>query len=189
MLTVKDVKDMIRDLSDVSLKIVTDLVAYQIRKGPYNKSPGVNYIDAEEAVAQSVSLNFSSIEELNQYLEENGNGMKAIKSFAQKIYDHYYKVEPDFHSIKEMISTRKDISLVAITDMVAYKISQSLDDKGPEINYITAETFVALYVSKHFEDINAFKEELAKYDESMEGISKFADLIYDKYCITNQRKI
>ena len=189
MLTVKDVKDMIRDLSDVSLKIITDLVAYQIRKGPYNKSPGVNYIAAEEAVAQSVSINFSSIEEFNKYLEEDGTGMKGIKSFAQKIYDHYYMIEPDFNSIKEMISTKKDISLVAITDMVAYKISQSAGDKGPEINYIAAETFVAQYVSKYFNDINTFKEKLTKYDESMEGISKFSDLIYNEYCKTNQEKI
>lgn len=181
-LTAKDIKSMIRDLADVSLKIVTDLVAYQIRKGPYNKSPGANYIAAEEAVAESITETFNSIEEFNHYLKKEGNGMEAIESFANKIYDHYYKPAQDFSTIKERISAKKDISLKAITDMVAYKISQSSHDKGPEINYITAETFVAQYISKCFKDISTFKESLNKSDDNLKGIEKFSNLIYCKYC-------
>lgn len=187
-LTATDIKKMIRDVSDVSLKIITDLVAYQIRKGPYNKNPGINYIAAEEAVAAFISETFNSIEELKQYLEKDGKGIEGIAAFANKVYDHYYKTPLDFSSVKEMISAKKDISVKAITDMVAYKISQSPDDKGPEINYLTAETFVAQYISKNFDDINTFKKTLNEFGGNIKGIEKFADLIYNKYCKPRQEK-
>lgn len=180
-LSATDIKTAIRDLSDISLKIITDLVAYQIRKGSYNKSPGANYMAAEEAVSIFVSENFSSIEELALRLADGG-GMEKIKSLANTIYDHYYKTPPDFASVKERIGAKKDISLKAITDMTAYKISQSLDDKGPEINYLTAETFVAQYIADNFDDIGAFKDKLNAFSDSMKGIEHFADIIYDKYC-------
>ncbi|MGR3317711.1 MAG: hypothetical protein ACUZ8O_04455 [Candidatus Anammoxibacter sp.] len=181
-LTPVDIKNMIRDLSDVTLKIITDLVAYQIRKSPYNKSPGVNYIAAEKTTSEFISENFNSIEELNLHLEKEGEGMKGIQTFANKIYDHYYKTPLDFNSIKERISAKKDISLKTITDMVAYKISQSSDDKGPEINFLTAEAFVAQYISKNFDDIDTFKRMINEFGSNLKGIEKFSDLVYSKYC-------
>ena len=180
-LTAREIKRIIRDLTDISLKIITDLVAYQIRKGQYNISPGANYVAAEEAVAQSIAENYNSLEEFRLSLEQEGEGMKGIESFAHKIYDHYYKTVPDFNSVKEQISSTKDISLKTITDMVAYKISQDIYDKGPEINYLTAETFVAQYIAKYFEDIAAFKNSLKEHGECIKGIERVANMIYRKF--------
>jgi len=181
-LTAQEIKRIIRDLTDISLKIITDLVAYQIRKGPYNISPGRNYVAAEESVAQSISENYNSLEEFRLSLVEEGEGMKGIESIAHKIYDHYYKTSPDFSSVKEQISATKDISLKAITDMVSYKISQDIYDKGPEINYLTAETFVAQYIAKNFDNIDAFKNNLKGHGDSIKGIERIANLIYRKFC-------
>ncbi|OHC04142.1 MAG: hypothetical protein A3G17_09110 [Planctomycetes bacterium RIFCSPLOWO2_12_FULL_50_35] len=48
--------------------------------------------------------------------------------------------------VKSRISSGEDPALKSITDLVAYKIYQSADDRGPEANFITAENFVARYV-------------------------------------------
>ncbi|MGR3218293.1 MAG: hypothetical protein ACUZ8H_00565 [Candidatus Anammoxibacter sp.] len=181
-LTSADIKNMIRDLSDVTLKIITDLVAYQIRRSTYNKSPGINYIAAEKAVSEFIAENFDSIEELNPAIKKLGTGMEGIETFANKIYDNCYKTPLNFNSIKERISAKKDISLKTITDMVAYKISQSADDKGPEINFLTAEAFVAQYISNNFDDIETFKKMIDEFGDSLKGIEKFSDLVYSKYC-------
>lgn len=180
-LTAKDIKNKIRRLEDISLKIISDLVAYQIHKGPYDSSSEENYSAAENAVAEYVSENFETMEEIKERLERLGGGMVGMNAFADEIYNYYYKFRINFRSIKEGISAKKDISLKAITDVVAYKISQSPYDKGPEINYITAETFVAQYISKNFADIHAFKSELKRFGEGMKGIEAFSDLIYNKY--------
>lgn len=180
-LTVDDVKNIIRNLDDVSLKIITDLVAYWIHKGPYDRSPGENYISAENSVALYVSETIESLEELKNCLNQLGGGMKGIELFANRIYGNYYKKHPDFNTIKEFISAKKDISLKAITDIVAYKISQSPNDNGPEINYITAETFVAQYISTKYKNIENFKVKLRKYGDNINGVQKFAEMIYDNF--------
>ncbi len=180
-ITIDEVKRKIRNLDDISLKIITDLVTYQIHKSSYNKSSGENYIDAEDSVSEYLAENLNSFDELKETLTDSGDGMKGIESFANKIYDYYYRKPPDFNFIKRSISAKKDISLKAITDMVAYKISQSEDDKGPEINYITAETFVAQYISENFKDVKSFKLKLRKFGETIDGIRNFSDIIYNQF--------
>lgn len=180
-ITIKDVKSRIRNLDDVTLKMITDLVTYQIRKGPYNKTPGENYISAENFVSEYISQNLNSFDDLKCCLDKHGDGIKGLESFSSEIYDCYFTKRPDFNTIKDFISAKKDISLKTLTDMVAYKISQSSDDKGPEINYITAETFVAQYISQNFKDLAAFKDKLKNFGENLDGVELYADLLYRKF--------
>ncbi len=181
-LKAEKIKIMIRELEEVALKILADLVAYQIKTGPYNKSPGENYIAAENSTAEYVAENFENIKEFKEHMEKQGKGIEAIQALAKKIYDNYFTGRMNFTEVKNKISAKKDITLKAITDMVAYKISQSSDDKGPEINYLVAETFVAQYISKNFKNMEAFKSMIKTLDNSIKGIEAFSDLIYGKYC-------
>ena len=180
-LTIDEIKNKIRTLEDINLKIITDLVAYQIHKGPYGKTPGENFISAENAVSQYISTGFGDIDEVNECIKKLGDGMVGIEEFARNIYSCYHKQQLDFTTVKDEISAKKNISLKTITDMVAYKLSQSPNDQGPEINYITAETFVAQYISKHFHDIDTFKSTLKKFGDGMQAIETFSALVYNKF--------
>jgi hypothetical protein len=88
----------------------------------------------------------------------------------------------DFETVKDMISKVKDIDLKKITDIVAYKIYQSSDDKGPELNFLSAETFVAQYISENFKNFHELKKCLADLGKGSYALGAFADLVYKYYC-------
>jgi hypothetical protein len=81
-----------------------------------------------------------------------------------------------------MITTVKDVNLKMITDIVAYKIYQSPDDKGTELNFISAETFVAQYISENFKNLREFRRCLADLGKGSLALDAFADLVYKYYC-------
>ena len=88
----------------------------------------------------------------------------------------------DKELLKSKIHSREDTSLKTITDIVAYKIYQSPDDKGPELNFICAETFVVQYISENFKKLREFRRCLADLGEGSSAIEAFADLVYKYYC-------
>ena len=87
--------------------------------------------------------------------------------------------------IKTKIHSKEDTTLKTITDIVAYKIYQSPDDKGPELNFISAETFVSQYISENFKNLREFRRCLSDLGKGSYALETFADLVYKYYC---QRK-
>jgi len=55
----------------------------------------------------------------------------------------------DKEVIKSKIHSREDISLKTITDVVAYQISESPENMGPESNFLAAAESVAQYISEN----------------------------------------
>lgn len=88
----------------------------------------------------------------------------------------------DFETVKDMISKVKDVDLKKITDIVAYKIYQSPDDKGPELNFLSAETFVSQYISENFKNLHELRKCLADLGKGTYALDVFADLVYKYYC-------
>jgi hypothetical protein len=88
--------------------------------------------------------------------------------------------------VKDDISSKKDITLKTITDLVAYKISQSPNDKGPDLNFISAQTFVAEYVSKNFRSKMELENKLSKLGKDMKGLNAFADIVYNYFVNKNR---
>jgi hypothetical protein len=177
------IKSKIHSKEDISLKTITDIVAYNISESPENMGPESNFLAATEAVSQYISENFKDIDTFKTRLSQLDKGMKSINQFAEIVYNHYQdKQILSFEIVKNMISKVKDVSLKMITDIVAYKIYQSPDDKGPELNFISAETFVAQYISENFKNIREFRRCLTDLGKGSYALESFADLVYKYYC-------
>lgn len=83
--------------------------------------------------------------------------------------------------VKNRISSGQDPALKSITDLVAYKIYQSPDDRGPDANFITAENLVTRYVSEHFASIRSFDSRIKEFGNDASALGSFADDIYNYY--------
>ena len=181
-LDIETIINKIRNAEDVTLKPVTDIVALKISKGPYDGGPENNIIKAERITAEYISDNYSTLDEFHKDLTVLDGGIKGIEAIADKIYKYYKTCDHlDFDTVKGSISSKKDITLKIITDLVAYKISESKDDKGPDLNFISAETFVAEYVSKNFRNKKELESKISKLGKDMKGLNRFADIVYNHF--------
>ncbi|MBT6051278.1 MAG: hypothetical protein HOG49_31140, partial [Candidatus Scalindua sp.] len=143
-LGVETVINHIRNVEDVTLKPITDIVALKISKGPYDGGPENNLTKAEEITAEYISENHSTLDEFHEKLTILDGGIKGLEVFADTIYQYYTASDHlDFETVKDKISSKKDITLKTITDLIAYKIAESSDDQGVDLNFISAQTFVA----------------------------------------------
>ena len=177
------IKSKIHSKEDISLKTIADIVAYKIYESPDNMGPESNFLASVEAVAQYISENFKDIDSFKTYLTQLDKGMKSINQCADAVYNYYQdKQLLSFEIVKNMISRAKDINLKMIADIVAYKIYQSPDDKGQELNFISAETFVAQYLSENFKNLRAFRRCLSDLGKGSYALEAFADLVYKYYC-------
>jgi len=172
----------IRNVEDVTLKPITDIVALKISKGPYDGGPENNLTKAEEIMAEYISENYGTLDEFHEKLTILDGGIKGIEAFAETIYQHYTTSDHlDFEAVKNKISSKKDITLKTITDLVAYKISESADDQGADLNFISAQTFVAEYISKNFKNKVELERKISKLGKEMKGLSAFADIVYNYF--------
>lgn len=177
------IKSKIRSKDDISLKTIVDIVAYKIYESPQNMGSESNFFVAIDAVTHYISENFIDVNALEKQLSQFEKGMQSINQFADKVYNYYQdKQQLNFEIIKDLISRGKDVNLKMITDIVAYKIYQSPDDKGPELNFISAETFVAQYISENFKNLRELRKCLTGLGKGSYGLETFADLIYKYYC-------
>lgn len=160
-----------------SLKMVADIVAYKLLQGQGGEQ---DHTLAEAAVAEYITEHFDSLEDLQQ--KATGN-LVSLESLAEGVYgDYQRKRRLTFQTVKEKISKGEDIALKTITDIVAYKISQSPEDKGPEINFITAETFVIQYIADHFVSMRDFQRRLEELGQGTYALRSFAEQVYQYYC-------
>ncbi|HHT9125547.1 MAG TPA: hypothetical protein ACFYD6_06965 [Candidatus Brocadiia bacterium] len=177
------VKNRITSGEDLSLKTITDIVAYKIYESPENKDPASNYLLAESIVAEYITANFREFNEFQERLNVQGSGLEGLRSFADLVYwDYSHKKEIRFEAIRDRISRGKDITLRTITDFVAYKIKESPYDEGVEINLISAQTFIAQYISENFRDMEEFQDFLSRLGVGMGKLQKFAEIVYNEYC-------
>ncbi len=177
------IRSKIHSREDITLKTITDIVAYKIYESPENMGPESNFLAAVNAVTRYMSENFTDMDSLKKQISQLGKEMKSINQIADTVYDYYQdKQVLSFEIVKDMISKVKDVHLKMITDMVAYKIYQSPDDKGPELNFISAETFVAQYIAENFKNIRELRRCLADLGKGSYGLEVFADLVYKYYC-------
>lgn len=177
------IKSKIHSKEDISLKTIADIIAYKIYESPENMGPEANYLAATEAVAQYISEKFKDLDSLKTHLSQRDKGMKSINDFADTVYNYYQdKQLLSFDIVKNMISKVKDVNVKMITDIVAYKLYQSPDDKGPELNFISAETFVAQYMSENFKNLREFRRCLSDLGKGSYALEAFADLVYKYYC-------
>lgn len=180
------IKSKIHSREDISLKTITDIIAYKISESPENMGPEANFLASADAVAHYTSETFEDLDSLKIHLSQMDKGMKSINEFADTVYNYYQdKQLLSFDIVKNMISKTKDVNLKMIADIVAYKLYQSPDDKGPELNFISAETFVAQYVSENFKNLREFRRCLSDLGKGSYALEAFADLVYKYYC---QRK-
>ncbi len=82
----------------------------------------------------------------------------------------------DVEAIINKIRNAEDITLKTVTDLVAYKISESKDDMGANLNFISAHTFVAEYVSTNFRNKKELENKLSKLGKCVKGLNAFADM-------------
>lgn len=177
------IKSKIHSKEDIALKTITDMVAYKIHESPENMGPEANFLAATEAVAQYISEKFQDFDSLKTHVSQRDKGMKSINDFADTVYNYYQdKQLLSFDIVKNMISKVKDVNVKMITDIVAYKIYQSPDDKGPDLNFISAETFVAQYLSENFKNLREFRRCLSDLGKGSYALEAFADLVYKYYC-------
>ena len=176
------IKTKIHSKEDITLKTITDIAAYKIYESPENMGPESNFLVAAEAVSQYISEKFSDIDSFKKQLSER-EGMKSIHQFADIVYDYYQdKQLLSFEIVKDMIVKVRDVNLKMITDIVAYRIYQSSDDKGPELNFISAETFVSQYISENFKNLRELRRCLSDLGKGSFALETFADLVYKYYC-------
>ncbi|GJQ59551.1 MAG: hypothetical protein D8M57_10475 [Candidatus Scalindua sp. AMX11] len=181
-LDVETVKDEIRSTKDARLRSIIDILAFKISKDSHDSGAENNMLTAEETLAEYILEKFSGMDGFHESLLKIGKGIKGIQVFAEDIYQYFcQKDHLNFHLVKDSISSNKDILLKTITDLVAYKISQSSNDKGPEMNFITAQTFVAEYVSKFFKSRRELEKEISKFGNEMKGLRSFSDTVYDYF--------
>ncbi len=183
-LEVEEVINHIRNVEDVTLKPITDIVALKISKGPYDGGAENNLIKAEEITAEYISENHSTFDEFHEKLVILDGGIKGLEAFADTIYQYYTTSDHlDFETVKNKISSKKDITLKTITDLVAYKIAESSDDQGVDLNFISAQTFVAEYISKNFKNRAELESKITKLGKGKDtkGLSAFADIVYNHF--------
>jgi len=188
-LNVDAIINHIRKVGDVTLKPITDIVALKISKGPYDGGPENNLTKAEEITAEYISENYTTLEGFQEKLTILDGGIKGIESFADTIYQYYTASDHlDFETVKNNISCKKDITLKTITDLVAYKISESVDDQGADLNFISAQTFVAEYISKNFRNKEELEKKISKLGKGkdMKGLNIFADIVYNHFVNKNK---
>ena len=179
---VEAVINKIRNAEDVTLKPITDIVALKISKGPYDGGPENNLIKAEEITAEYISGNYSTLDEFHENLTILDGGIKGIQAIADTIYQQYTTSDHlDFETVKNDINSKKDITLKTITDLVAYKIAESTDDQGVDLNFISAQTFVAEYISRNFKNKEELENKVSKLGKDMKGLSAFADIVYNYF--------
>ncbi len=160
-----------------SLKTVADIVAYKLLQGTGREE---DHILAEAAVAEYISEHFDSLEDV---LKKATGDLSSLQSLAEGVYgDYQRKRRLTFKTVKEAISKGEDIALKTITDIVAYKISQSPEDKGADINFVTAETFVVQYIADHFVSMRDFKRRLEELGQGIYALRSFAEQVYNYYC-------
>ena len=177
------IKSKIHSREDISLKTVTDIVAYKIYESPENAGPEPNFLSAAGMVAQYISDNFPDFDSFRKQIAHLDKGMQPINQLADTIYNyHQDKQFLSFDTVKDLISGSRDVSLKMIADVVAYKIYQSQDDKGPELNFMSAETFVAQYISENFKNLREVKKCLTDLGKGSYALEAFADLVYKYYC-------
>ena len=107
-----------------------------------------------------------------------------MESIAGTIYQYYTARDHlDFETVKNNISSKKDITLKTITDLVAYKISGSADDQGVDLNFISAQTFVAEYISRNFRNRGELETKISKLGKGKDakGLNAFADIVYNHF--------
>ncbi len=188
-LDVEAIINHIRNVEDVTLKPITDIVALKISKGPYDRGPEDNLTKAEEITAEYISENHSTLDEFYEKLTILDGGIKGIEAVADTIYKHYKTSDHlDFETVKHSISSKKDITLKTITDLVAYKIAESTDDQGVDLNFISAQTFVAEYISRNFRNREEFENKVTKLGKGKDtkGLSAFADIVYNHFVNNNK---
>ncbi len=161
-----------------SLRTIVNIVAYKLMQGKGNEEE--DHTLAEAAVAEYIMDHFNSVDDL---LQKTASDLNTLISLAEGVYgDYQRKRRLTFETVKEQISKGESIALKTITDIVAYKIYQSPNDKGPEINYLTAETFVIQYISDHFVSMKDFQRRLEELGEGIYALRNFADQVYKFYC-------
>ena len=188
-LGVETVINHIRNVEDVTLKPITDIVALKISKGPYDGGPENNLTKAEEITAEYISENHSTLDEFHEKLTILDGGIKGLEVFADTIYQYYTASDHlDFETVKDKISSKKDITLKTITDLIAYKIAESSDDQGVDLNFISAQTFVAEYISRNFRNRAELESKITKLGKGKEtkGLSAFADIVYNHFVNNNK---
>jgi len=188
-LEVEAVINHIRNVQDVMLKPITDIVALKISKGPYDGGPENNLTKAEEITAEYISENHSTLDEFHEKLTILDGGIKGLEAFADAIYQYYTASDHlDFKTVKDKISSKKDIILKTITDLIAYKIAESSDDQGVDLNFISAQTFVAEYISRNFRNRAELESKITKLGKGKEtkGLSAFADIVYNHFVNNNK---
>ncbi len=179
-LEVEAIINKIRDTEDVTLKPITDIVALKISNGPYDGEPENNLIKAEKITAEYISENYSTLDEFYESLSKSGKGIKGIQNCADAIYQYYTDSDRlSFDTVKESISSKKDIRLKTIADLVAYKIAQCSDAKGVDLNSISAQTFVAEYISSNFKNNKELEDRISKLGKDAKGLNAFADIVYN----------
>jgi hypothetical protein len=179
----------IRNVEDVTLKPITDIVALKISKGPYDGGPENNLTKAEEITAEYISENHSTLDEFHEKLTILDGGIKGLEAFADTIYQYYTRSDHlDFETVKNKISSKKDITLKTITDLVAYKIAESSGDHGVDLNFISAQTFVAEYISRNFRNRAELESKITKLGKGKDtkGLSAFADIVYNHFVNNNK---
>ncbi len=187
-LDIETIRNKIHGVEDITLKSITDIVAFKISKSPDDRGPENNLLSAEETTAEYVSENFSTMDEFYEKLSKLDKGANEMQVLADIVYQYYVdKDRLSFDVVKDDISSKKDITLRTITDLVAYKISQSPNDKGPDLNFISAQTFVAEYVSKNFRNKTELENKLSKLGKDMKGLNAFADIVYNYYFVNKNR--
>ena len=188
-LEVEAVINHIRNVQDVMLKPITDIVALKISKGPYDGGPENNLTKAEEITAEYISENHSTLDEFHEKLTILDGGIKGLEAFADAIYQYYTASDHlDFETVKDKIGSKKDIILKTITDLIAYKIAESSDDQGVDLNFISAQTFVAEYISRNFRNRAELESKITKLGKGKEtkGLSAFADIVYNHFVNNNK---
>ncbi len=179
-LDVESIINAIRNVEDARLKSITDIVAFKISKSSDDEGPENNFINAEKIMAEYISESYNTLDEFYEKLSKLDEGIKGMQTFADTIYQHYTASDHlDFETVKNNISSKKDIILKTITDLVAYKIAESADDQGVDLNFISAQTFVAEYISRNFRNKEEMEKKISKLGKDMKGLSAFADIVYD----------
>ncbi len=181
-LDAKAIINKIRNAEDVTLKPIADIVALEISKGPFDKGPENNLTKAEEITAEYIAENCSSLDEFHEKLSVLDGGVKGMEALAAKVYKNYTASDHlNFETVKNSISSKKDITLKTITDLVAYKIAQSANDQGVDLNFISAQTFVAEYISKIFKNREELDNKISKLGKDIKGLNAFADTVYNYF--------
>ncbi|HJO55387.1 MAG TPA: hypothetical protein QF423_01805, partial [Candidatus Scalindua sp.] len=174
----------IRNVEDLTLKPITDIVALKISKGPYDRGPENNLTKAEEITAEYISENYRTLDEFYEELTILDGGIKGLEAIADTIYQYYTASDHlDFETVKNKISSNKDITLKTVADLVAYKIAESSDDQGVDLNFISAQTFVAEYISRNFRNRAELENKITRLGKGKDtkGVSAFADIVYNHF--------